>query len=301
MRVFVTGATGFVGSHLVSELLSRGHEVIALARSAEAQETLSRLGATPHPGSLTDLESLAQGARAADAVLHLAFIHDFANYGAAATTDATAITAMGEALEGTGKKLIVTSGIGLLTPGKVLDETDLTRAAGHGRLSEASATAFAERGVDVGIVRLPPSVHGDGDHGFVPTLIDIARSKGRSAYVGTGENRWPTVHVTDAATVYRKILETRSDQVRYHAVAELGVPFAKIAQAIGEKLDVPVVSLSNQDAAAHFGWIGNFAQLDVPADSAATRQTLDWQPSGPGLIEDLMTGTYFDAGRRGIS
>ena len=301
MRVFVTGATGFVGSQVVSELLSHGHEVTALARSDEAIATLSRQGATPHPGSLTDLKSLAQGARAADAVMHIAFIHDFTNYSAAAETDATAIATLGEALEGTDKKLVVTSGISLLTPGKVLDENDLPRAAGHRRLSEASAMAFADRRVDVGIVCLPPSVHGDGDHGFVPKLIDIARSKGRSAFVGTGENRWPTVHVTDAATVYRKILETRSDQVRYHAVAELGVPLAKIAQAIGEKLDVPVVSLSNQDAAAHFGWIGNFAQLDVPADSAATRQTLDWQPSGPGLIEDLMTGTYFDAGRRGIS
>lgn len=301
MRVFVTGATGFVGSAVVSELRAHGHEIIGLARSPEAQASLSQKGATPHVGSLTDLESLVAGARNADAVMHLAFIHDFSNFSAAAQTDAMAIATLGEALVGTGKKLIVTSGIGLLTPGKVLDENDLPNISGHGRLSEASAMAFADRGVAVGLVRLPPSVHGHGDHGFVPTLIDIARAKGSAGYVASGQNRWPAVHVADAARVYRKILETEADQTRYHPVAEQGITFKDIAGMIGRKLGVPVVSVTREEASEHFGWIGNFAQLDIPADSALTRATLNWQPKGPSLLDDLETGTYFDAGRGGIS
>lgn len=300
MRIFVTGASGFVGSAVTAELLANGHEVIGLARSDSNAEKLQKAGATPLRGSLAEPQILATAARDADATMHLAFIHDFSNFAASAEADRQAITAMGDALAGSGKVLVVTSGIGLLSPGKLLTEDDLPNPSGHGRLSEASAMAFADKGVKLGLVRLPPSVHGDHDHGFVPTLIDIARKKGVSAYVESGDNRWSTVHVTDAAKVYRRIVETGATETRYHPVAEEGIAFRDIAQTIGDKLGLPTVSVSAQDAPAHFGWMANFAQLDIPASSQKTRQALNWTPTGVTLLDDLKNGLYFEAGQTGI-
>lgn len=294
MRVFVTGATGFVGTAIVQELIDAGHRVLGLARSDAAAKSLLAAGADVHRGSLDDLESLRSGATAADGVIHTAFIHDFSNYGTAAEADRRAIDTLGNALTGTDRPLIVTSGTLLAQRQGPLATEEDAHDPNFPRKSEDVALALAARGVRASVLRLSPSVHGNGDHGFVPRLISIAREKGISAFIGDGLNRWPAVHRLDAAHLYRLALEKGRAGAAYHGVADEGIPIREIARVIGRQLNVPVVSKSHEEAADHFGWIARFFAVDNPASSLLTQKRLGWQPVQPGLIADLNAEHYFE-------
>ena len=294
MRVFATGATGFFGSAIIEELIDAGHQVLGLTRSDAAAKSLIIAGADVHRGSLEDLESLRSGAAAADGVIHTAFIHDFSNYGPAAEADRRAIETLGSALAGSDRPLIVTSGTLLAQrQGPLATEEDAHNPS-FPRKSEEAALALATRRVRTFVLRLPPTVHGNGDHGFVPRLISIAREKGVSAYIGDGLNRWPAVHRLDAAHLYRLVLEKGTAGASYHGVADEGVPTREIAAGIGRGLNVPVVSKSREEAADHFGWIGHFFGIDGPASSALTQERMGWRPTQVGLIADLNAEHYFE-------
>ncbi len=301
MRIFVTGATGFIGSAVVSELKNAGHQVLGLARSDKGAASLRAAGAGVLRGSLEDLDSLRSGAANSDGVIHLAFIHDFLNYAAASETDRRAIQTLGAALAGSGRPLVVTSGTLLLKRQSSLATEKDEAVSNFPRKSEAVGLALASGGVRASVVRLPPSVHGDGDHGFVPHLFAIAREKGVSAYVGDGLNHWPAVHRLDAARLYRLALEKGTAGARYHGVTDEGVVFRDIARVIGRHLNVPVVSKSTEEAADHFGWMSHFAGIDCPASSAETQRELGWRPTHPALIADIGRRTYFEVEKDAVS
>jgi nucleoside-diphosphate-sugar epimerase len=292
MRVFVTGATGFIGSAVIRELIDAGHQVLGLARSDAGAAALTAAGAETHRGTLEDLDSLRSGAAAADGVIHTAFIHDFSDYAAAAETDRRAIEAIGETLAGTDRPLVVASGMAALTPGRLATEEDAVNP-NFPRVSEQTALPLATRGVRVSVLRLPPSVHGEGDHGFVAQLISTARAKGISAYPGDGSNRWPAAHRLDAAQLFRLAMENAPTGARLHAVGDEGIPVRDIAEVIGRHLGLPVNSVAVEQAFDHFGFIGGIFAMDMGASSALTQSQLDWHPSQPGLIADLEEGHYF--------
>lgn len=298
MRVFVTGATGFIGSAIVQELLGAGHQVLGLARSDAGAASLLAAGAQVHRGDLEDLDSLRSGAAQADGVIHTAFNHDFSQFQANCEADRRVIAALGAALVGSQRPLVITSGTALLPPGRLGVESDALTAdaAAIPRVaSEQAAAALTAQGVHVCVVRLPPSVHGEGDHGFVPLLIGMARTQGASAYVGEGHNHWPAVHRLDAAQLYRLVLEKGVAGARYHGAAEGGVPFKDMATAIGRGLHLPVVAKTPEQAAGHFGWFAHFATIDNRVSSQHTREVLGWAPTRPGLLEDLDGPGYFEA------
>ena len=304
MRVFVTGASGWVGSAVVPELIEAGHEVTGLARSDASADALTAAGARVRRGSLDDIDSLRAGAADADGVIHLAFKHDFGDFAAAGAADLNAVQAMGDVLAGSGKPFVITSGtlmVAMIAPGRlgtedIMASPELATTPRVG--SELAVLAMPERGVRTSIVRLSPTVHGDGDRGFVPRLIDIARDKGVAAYVGDGANRWPAVHRLDAARLFRLALEKAPAGSVLHAAGDPGIPFVEIAGAIGGQLGIPVTSISADEADGHFGFLGGFVQLDNPTSTELTRQRTGWQPTHPGLIADLKEGHYFAAGPR---
>src|ERR1700722_19326213 len=297
MRVFLTGATGFIGSAIVPELINAGHQVLGLARSDAGAKSLAAAGAKVHRGDLEDLDSLRSGAAAADGVIHAGFIHDFSRFKEVCEVDRRAIETFGAALAGSYRPIVIASGTALVSPGRLATEesvstitsADIPRVA-----SEEATTSIATTGVRAAMMRLSPTVHGDGDHGFVPMLINIAREKGVSAYIGDGNNRWNAVHRLDAARLFRLALEKATAGARYHAVGEEGIAFRDIAEVIGKRLNIPVVSKSPAEAADHFGWFAAFAGLDCPASSKLTQERLGWRPAQPTLLTDLERGSYFN-------
>jgi nucleoside-diphosphate-sugar epimerase len=308
MRVFVTGASGWIGSAVVPELIGAGHQVVGLARSDESAAALAAAGAEVHRGTLDDLDGLGAAAAASDGVIHLAFKHDLAftgDFQGAAQTDRRAIETFGEALAGSDRPFLIASGTLGLAPGRVASERDgrpgqatpppISGGGAEDRLANAHLTlSLASRGVRSSVVRLPPTCHGEGDNGFMSFVVGIARKEGVSGYIGDGRNRWPAVHRLDAARVFRLGLETAPSGSVLHAIAEEGIPIRDIAEVIGAHLDVPLVSVSPEDAGRHFGFLGDFLAADSPASSALTHELLGWEPTQLGLIEDLGQGHYFD-------
>ena len=296
MKIFVTGATGFVGSAIVQELIGAGHQVLGLARSDAGAKSLTAAGAQVHRGDLTDLDALRSGAAASDGVIHTAFNHDFSKFAENCEMDRRAIETLGSMLEGSDRPLLVTSGLATVAEGRMPTEEDahVLPSPSYPRASEATAETLLNHGVCVSVVRLP-QVHNTIKQGLVTYLIAVAREKGVSAYVGDGLNRWAAVHVLDAARAYRLALEKQEAGARYHAVAEEGVPAREIAEAIGRGLKVPVVSKSPDEAAVHFGWLAMFAGREITGSSVQTQRQLGWRPTGPGLIADLDRTHYFAA------
>jgi nucleoside-diphosphate-sugar epimerase len=294
MRVFVTGASGWIGSAVVPELIAAGHQVVGLARSDAAAATVAGLGAEVLRGSLDDLDSLRAGARATDGVVHLGYNHDFSRMADAASTDKAVIETFGDVLSGTDAPLVVASGTLGLAPGRVGTELDRPDPAVHVRVANA-ATAEALAGSDVRscVVRFAPTVHGAGDHGFVAVLVAIAREKGVSAYIADGANRWPAVHRSDAAHLVRLAFDSAPAGSVVHAVAEEGIKTRAIADEIGRGLGLPVVSVPADQAVEHFGWLGGFFGSDAPASNTLTRKLLEWTPEHPTLLEDLAAGHYY--------
>ncbi|WP_410813503.1 SDR family oxidoreductase [Micromonospora sp. 067-2] len=296
MRVFVTGASGWIGAATIDELLAAGHDVVGLARSERSAAALEAKGVHVQRGDLDDLDSMRAGAADADAVIHLANKHDFTDPAGSNRAERDAVNSIGEVLAGSDRPFLIASGIAMLTPGRPATEED--RSAAHGVESarggsENLALEFAGRGVRSVSVRFAPTVHGAGDHGFIATLVGVARERGVSGYVGDGSNRWAAVHRSDAATVVRLGLEKATAGSILHAVGEEGVSAREIAEAIGNGLGVPVRSITPEDAAEHFGWVGMFFGMDIPASSTATQRLLDWRPTGATLAEDLAAGPYF--------
>lgn len=296
MKVFVTGATGFVGSAVVQTLLREGHDVVGLARSDAAAKSLAATGVKVHRGDLQDMESLRKGAAESDGVIHTGFIHDFSKFKDNCELDRKVVDTLGSALAGSVRPLIVTSAIGVLPAGQVVteDSRPLSPSPNPRAATEEAARALIDRGVCVSIVRLSPSTHGEGDHGFVPILIKMAREKNVSVYIGEGSNTWPAVHRLDAAQVFKLALEKKARGAYYHAVAEEGVEFRKIAEVIGQCLGVPVVSKSPEEATAHFTWFAHFASMNVKASSKLTQEKLGWHCSQSRLIANLQSA-YFKA------
>lgn len=296
MKVFMTGSTGYVGLAVVQELIKNGHEVIGLVRSKTSAEKLKKIGGEPFEGDLSQIERLAEGARLGDAVIHLGFNHDFSRFKESCAEDAQVIHAIGSTLKGSDRPFLVTSGIGILAGhGDFFDETSKAPYGEHTHprvQSEHACAELIQEGVNVSVIRLPPSVHGKGDRGFVHFTADFARKNGVSAYIDSGENRWPAVHRNDAAQLYRLALELGQGGVNYHAVAEEGLLFSEIAEAIGENLGLPTTSLSGSGAEAHFEWFTFLASLNTPASSQWTREVLNWHPDGPTLLDDISNGVY---------
>lgn len=297
MRVFITGASGWVGSAVVRELVEAGHQVTGLVRSSQGKEKLVAAGARSLVGSLEDVERLREGASEADAVIHTAFNHDWSRFAENSLVERRAIEAIGATLEGSSRPLLVTSGVALLAPGRIATEWDVAPPVSETfpRASEAAVSELIARGVRATTIRLAPSVHGMGDHGFVPRLASIAREKGVSAYVNEGLNRWPAVHRLDAARVYRLALD-KVTAGPFHAIGETGVALKDIAGAISRSLGLPLVSLSPDEATEHFGWFAPFAAIDAPATSDRTRALLGWTPEHAGLLADLTQSGYFSIG-----
>lgn len=294
MRVFLTGATGFIGSRIVPELLQAGHQVIGLTRSDEGAQRLTDAGAAVHRGTLEDLESLRSGAAKADGVIHTAFDHDFSNFVANCQKDRRAIEALGSVLKGSDRPLVITSGTGMGSagPGKPAVEDIFDTSHPNPRsASEIAGNAMLEQGVNVSVMRLP-QVHDTVKQGLITPLVEIARAKGVSAYVGDGSNRFPAAHVIDVARLFRLALEKNEPGARYHAVAEEGIPLRQIVEVLGKGLNVPVKSLSLEEAKEHFGWMEIFAEMDLWASGAKTQERLNWHPTGPGLIADLEQMRY---------